>query len=258
MSQGFSGVGLVNIHQRTAGGGKGIGRFVGNCPKLSINFEPKNVERNESMTTNRSPLRRMTQATAATIELVTDEFSKKNFALAVRARIDDVAADTVTAINETLPTGAVEGDVLSVSKRNINTLVLTDSTTVTPKTLALGTDYAVDLFSGDITILDLTTNGPFVQPFKAEYKQGAVTVLAGLAVPDQELWLTCNGTNADTGEKGVLDCFRVRLDPTQVIDFINNDYQDFTINGSVLIDTTKLPSAIGGQNFQFAVPSTIE
>ena len=257
MTQGFSGVGRVNIHTRAGAGGKGIGRFVGNCPKLSIKFEPKSVERNESVTTNRAPNRRMTQATGAGIELVTDEFNKKNFALAMSARIDEIAADTVTTINETLPTGAAVGDVLSVAKRNINTLVVTDSTG-SPKTLVLGTDYDVDLFSGDITILDLTTNGPFVQPFHAAYKQGAVTVLAGLSVASLEVWLALNGTNADTGQKGVLDTFRVRLDAAQVVDFINNDYQDFAINGAVLQDTTKVANSVGGQYFQFALPSTHE
>lgn len=257
MSQGFSGVGYVSIHARTVAGAKGIGRFIGNCPKLSIKQDPKSVERNESMTTSRSPLRRMTQSTSASIELVTDEFNKKNFALAVRGRVDEVAADAGTTINNVFPTGAAVGDILAVPHRNINTLVVTDSTG-SPKTLVLGTHYTVDLFSGHVTLLDITTGGPYVQPFKAAYKQGAVTVVAGLAVPDDEIWLCMNGTNADTGQRGVLDCYRVRLDPAQVLDFINNDYQDFAINGTVLQDGTKLANAVGGQNFQFAVPATIE
>lgn len=257
MSQGFSGVGYVSIHARTVGGGKGIGRLVGNCPKLSIKQEPKSVERNESMTTSRSPLRRMTQATSSSIELVTDEFNKKNFALAVRGRIDEVAADAGTTINHVFPTGAAVGDILAVPHRNINTLVVTDSTG-SPKTLVLNTNYTVDAFSGHITLIDITAGGAYTQPFKAAYKQGAVTVVAGLALPDDEIWVCMNGVNADTGQKGVLDCYRVRLDPAQTLDFINNDYQDFTLTGTVLQDTTKLANAVGGQNFQFAVPSTIE
>ena len=257
MSQGFSGVGQVSLHARTVGGAKGIGRLMGNCPRLQIKQEPRTVERNESMTTSRSPLRRMTQATQASIELVTDEFNKRNFALATRARIDEVAADAVTTINHEFPSGAAVGDVLAVPHRNINTLVVTDSTG-SPKTLVAGTNYTVDLFSGHITLIDLTAGGPFVQPFEAAYKQGAVTVLSGLAVPDTELWLCLNGVNADTGQPGVLDCYRVRFDPAQVLDFINNEYQDFTLTGSVLLDTTKTANAVGGQMFQFAVPSTIE
>lgn len=257
MSQGFSGVGLVNIHARTATGAKGIGRFIGNCPKLDIKFNPKSVERQESMTTLRAPLRRMTQTTSATIELVTDEFNKKNFALAVNARIDDIAADVGTTFNVVFPAGTVVGDVLSAGKYNINTLVVTDSTGV-PKTLGLGVNYTADLFSGDITLLDLTVGGPYVLPLKAAFKQGAVTVMGGLAVPAVDLWLSLNGVNADTGQKGVLDCFRVRFDPAQTISFINSDYQDFALTGSVLQDSTKLAAAIGGQNFAFVVPTSIE
>lgn len=257
MSQGFSGVGLVNLYARTVGGAQGLGRFIGNCPKLSIKQEPKVVERNESMTTSRSPLRRMTQATAATIELVTDEFNKKNFAQAVAGRVDVVAADAVTTINVVFPSGAAVGTVLGVGKSNINTLVVTDSTG-SPITLTLGVNYSVDLFSGEITILNLTTGGPFVQPLKAAFKQGAVDIIAGLAVPLTELWLTLAGTNADTGERGVLNAYRVRFDPAQVLDFITNDYQDYTLNGSVLIDSTKQAAAVGGQMFSFSVPNTIE
>lgn len=257
MTQGFSGVGLVNIHARTGIGGKGIGRFIGNCPKLDIKFSPKSVERQESMTTLRAPLRRMTQTTSATIELVTDEFNKKNFALAVNARIDDVAADLTTTFNVVFPAGAALGDVLSAGKYNINTVVVTDSTG-SPKTLVLDTNYSLDPFSGDIKLLDLTAGGPYVQPLKAAFKQGAVTVMAGLAVPAVDLWVSMNGVNADTGQKGVLDCYRVRFDPAQAISFINNDYQDFALTGTVLQDTTKLANAVGGQNFAFAVPTAIE
>ena len=172
-------------------------------------------------------------------------------------RVDEVVADTITTINETLPAGAVVGSVLGLAKRNVNTLVVTDSTG-SPKTLALGVNYDVDLFSGTITILDLTTGGTFVQPLHAAFKQGAVSVISGLGVPQGETWLSLLGVNADTGQKGALDAYRCRLDPAQVIDFINSDYQDFSINGALLLDTTKLANAVGGQYFQFAVPSTIE
>lgn len=257
MTQGFSGVGLVTSHTRTATGGKGIGTFWGNCPKFSISFNPTSIERQSSMDVSRSPLRRMTQATAASVSIVTDEFNKKNFARSVRGRVDEVAADAATTINHVFPVAAAVGDVLGTPNTNINTLVVTDSTAV-PKVLALGTNYTVDLFSGHITLVDLTAGGPYVQPLKAAYKQGAVTVVAGLALADTEVWICCNGTNADNGARGVLDTYRVRLDPAKVIEFLNNDYQDFELSGSALVDTTKLVSAEGGQIFKFSMPSTHE
>lgn len=258
MPQGMSFVGRVALHERTSAGLQGIGFEVGNCPKLSIKAEPKSVERNESMTVARAPYRRMTQATMASVELVTDEFNKKNFALAARARVDEVAADAGTTLNHTFPTGVVVDSVLSVPKRNINTLVVTDSTG-SPKTLTVDVNYNVDLFSGRIKILDLTEGGPYVQPLKAAYKQGAVTVMAGLTVPDQEMWLTLAGQNTDNnGAPGVLDVYRLRLDPAQVVEYLTSEYNDFTLTGSALLDSTKLPNAVGGQIYSFALPADHE
>lgn len=257
MTQGAQFVGLVTSHKRTSGGGKGIGRFWGNCPKLSMAFNPNTIERNESMTTSRAPLRRSTRSTEATITLVTDEFNKKNFADSTSGRIDEVAADAATTINVIFPTGALVGDVLAVPQTNINTQVITDSTGA-PKTLVLGTNYTQDLFTGHITLIDLSTGGPYVQPFKSAHKQGAVTVIAGLAIASTEIWVCLAGTNADNGERGVLDTYRVRLDPSKVFEFINSDYNDMEIGGAALLDLTKTASAIGGQIFKFSLPATHE
>lgn len=254
--QGFSGVGLVSSHARTSPGGlKGIGADWGNCPKLEIAFTPESVERKESMTTSRSPLRRMTKATQGGVTIATDEFNKKNFARGVAGRVDEVAADAVTTINHTFPTGVIVGDVLGVPQTNITTQVITDSTG-SPKTLTAGVNYEADGFAGRVKMLDLTTGGPFVQPFKSAHKQGAVTVIAGLAVPTVEEWISLAGTNADNGQRGALDTYRVRMDPMSVFQFINDEYQDMELKGSVLQDSTKLAGAVGGQFFKFSIPAT--
>jgi len=257
MAQGFSGVGLVSSHARTSGGGKGIGTFWGNCPKFELAPTPNAVERNSSMEVSRAPLRRMVQATSLQVTIVTDEFNKKNVARFVQGRIDEVAANTVDTINHTFPSGAAVGDILAVPHHNITDLVVTDSTG-TPLTLALGTNYDVDAFSGHITLKDLTAGGPYVQPFKAAYKQGAVTVIAGLAVPAQEYWIAMSGINVDSGQRGHVDVYRVRLDPARLLAYINSEYNDFELVGSALVDTTKTAAQVGGQIFRWVLPSTHE
>lgn len=257
MTQGFSGVGLITSHKRTTLGAKGLGTFWGNCPRYEIQMSPNIVERNSSMDVARSPLRRMTQATSAAVTLVTDEFNKTNIARAVQGRIDEVADDAVTTINKTHPTGAVVGSVLATDDRNINSLVVTDSTG-SPKTLALGVNYTVDLFSGHITLIDLTAGGPYVQPFKTANKKGAVTVIAGLAVAAEELWISFSGTNADNGLRCHNDTYRVRLDPTKVLQFLNSEYQDYELTGAALLDSTKAANSVGGQIYGITLPSTHE
>lgn len=255
MTQGFSGVGKVQLYTRV-NNLRGIGTHLGNCPKLEIRFAPQTVEKKSSMDTARSPLRRMTSATEATISLACDEFNKRNAATFFAGRVDEVAASGTT-INHTWPTGVVVGDVLGVPQTGLATQTITDSTG-SPKTLTLGTNYSQDLFSGEITILDLTTGGPYVQPLKSAHTQAAVTVIAGLTITTSELWLSMAGTNADNNLRGVLDAYRVRLDPAQVFQFINEGYQDMEIQGAALQDTTKLVAAVGGQVFKFSLPSTHE
>lgn len=255
-TQGFSGVGLITSHVRTAGGGKGIGTFWGNCPKFELAPSPNAVERNSSMDVSRGPLRRMVQSTALAVTIVTDEFNKKNVARATAGRLDEVAADAATTINHTFPAGAVVGDVLATPDLNINTLVVTDSTG-TPKTLVLGTHYSVDLFSGHITLLDITSApGPFTQPFKAAYKKGAVSVVSGLVAQAEELWIAGSLTNTDDGQRGHIDVYRVRLDPASLLAYINAEYNDFELKGTALIDSTKQASAVGGNIYRWALPSS--
>lgn len=255
--QGFSGVGLVTSYTRMAGGLQGIGTRWGNCPKYDLAASPNAVERASSMETTRSPLRRMVQATQMAFTVVTDEFNKHNVARACQARIDEVAADAGTTLNVTHDTGALVGSVLAVKDKNVNTVVITDSTG-SPKTLVLGTNYTYDTFSGEAVLTDLTTGGPYVQPFKTAYKKGAVTVISGLAVSSPELWFSLAGTNADNGQRFHQDTYRVRLDPASLFAYLNADYNDFELKGSALLDTTKQVSDVGGQIYRLALPSTHE
>lgn len=252
---GFSGVGKVSLAERLVSGLPNVARAMGNCPGLTLTLTPNSVERNSSMDTARGPLRRMTTATQGALEVVCDEYLKANIVQFVFGRMDTVAAGgTVAATN--FPTGAVVGSVLLMPDKNVSSVVITDSTG-SPKTLVAGTNYELDAFNGSITILDLTTGGAYVQPLKYAYTKGAVDVVSGLVAADKEYHLNMAGTNADTGERGVLDAYRVRFSPAENIQFINAQYQDYTLRGSILQDSTKTASGVGGNYFKWSVPTTI-
>lgn len=252
---GFSGVGKVSLFARNVNGSRGLGRFIGNCPNFEISFSPDSVERASSMDTSRGPLRRMTKTTQATLSITCDEFSKANMAQFVFGRVDPLVGSGNVAATS-FPTGAVVGSTLAMPDKNVTAVVITDSSG-SPKTLVAGVNYELDAFAGTITILDLTTGAPFVQPFRYAYTRGTVDVISGLVVPDAEIWVTMAGTNADSGERGVLDAYRCRFNPAENIRFINDDYNDFVITGSVLQDATKTAGAVGGNYFAFTVPQTV-
>lgn len=251
---GFSGVGKVSAYLRTVAGLPGIGWDWGEVSRLSLNQQQNVEERNTSREPSRTPVRRLAQATASTIEMVSDEWNKKNVARACGGRVETVAAATDKTY--TFPTGVAVGDELIVPDKNISNLVVTDSTG-SPKTLTAGTNYEVlDAFAGRIKVLNLTTGGVFVQPFHAEYDIGATQVITGLTEGEVELWLQMAGVNTDTGEKGVLDVYRVRFAVAEVIEWLNTGYLDLTYKGTALADPTKTSAGAGGNVYKFTVTST--
>jgi hypothetical protein len=170
-------------------------------------------------------------------------------------REDAVAANGTTATYTFPVSTAVVGNVFKLPYKNITVTAVKDSTG-TPKTLPPAS-YKVDAFDGSITLLDVTTGGAYVQPFKADYTRGAVAVLSGLASPEKEVWVGMSGINTDTGKAGVFDAFRVRFSVADVLEFINNDFQDYTLKGTVLADPVRLLGDVGGQYYSFTVPTDV-
>lgn len=251
---GFSGVGKVSAYLRTPAGNPSSGWDWGEVSRLSLSQQQNVEERNTSRDPSRTPVRRLPQNTASTIEMVSDEWNKKNVARACGGRIETVAAATDKTY--TLPTGVAVGDELILPDKAISNLVVTDSTG-SPKTLVLGTNYEVlDPFAGRIKLLNLTTGGAFVQPLHTEYDIAATTVITGLTEGEVDLWLQMAGINTDTGEKGVLDIFRVRFAVAEVIEWLNTGYADFTYKGTALADPTKTPTGPGGNVYKFTTVST--
>lgn len=246
---GFSGQGVVSIAPRLPSGLPGVFRDFGNADVFKLGLTEESVERTESRTGQRLPNRKMTKTRGGTLQLKGDEFNSKNFALAVIGKIIDVVAgDPVSGF--VLPTGLVVGDIVAVPAKNISGVTVKDSTG-TPKTLTLNTNYTIDALSGEITIIDITTGGPFTQPLKADYTPGAHRAIGAFQDTQQEYFIRLKGINTDTGERGICDVYRLKLNPTKALDLINSDYLDWDLDCSVLADLTRLTTDPGGQFFGF-------
>lgn len=252
---GFSGVGKVTSYTRSSGGLPLAGIFWGNCPSFKLSHSPNSTERNSSMSTDRGPLRRMTNATGVELEVVCDEFNKANLKRAVLGRED--AGSAATGQSYTAPTGLVAGESIKLPHKNISNVTIVDSAG-TPATLPPA-NYEVDAFDGSIRLIAITGSGgaALTQPFVVGYDRGAVAVMAGLAVAEPELYIGFSGINVDTGLPVAVDAYRVRFQAAEVIDWISNDYVDFTFKGTVLQDTTKQVSDVGGNYYKITTPTTV-
>lgn len=242
----YSGVGVISIHSRTAAGLPGVGEDMGETPSFKINVNQPQAEMKTFRDRSRGVAFRMAQAASGTVELTLATLSDQVLQLLTDGTWTDTAAGAAVA-GQVLP--AVEvGQVLPLGPGNISGLTLADST-ATPKTLVNGVNYTADLFAGTITILDLTTGGPFVQSLRASYTPGAIRTLGALKAANTEWWLKFSGTNAYDGSRGLVDAYRVQFGSDGDTQWIQEGYGSYTLKGAILRDTTKLATSPGGQYY---------
>lgn len=248
---GFSGQGKVSIGTRLVSGLPGPMRWLGNASVFKCAQAVETVERKESYSGNRLPFRKMTKSQSGTVNITFDEFSAKNMEWALLAVNNQVAAGSAV-VGWVAPTGFVVGDTMLLPSKNVSAVVVKDSTG-SPKTLPAG-QYTLDAFAGSITLNDITTGGPYVQPFKVDYTPGAVQVLGAFQLVSTEVYVRMDGINTDDGSRVIVDCFRTRLSPSKDMSFINDDYNDFELEGALLADLTRTTGQVGGQFYSLTLP----
>lgn len=247
---GFSGQGKVLIGPRLPSGLPGTMRWLGNASVFRLAMNEDRVERKESYSGNRLPNRAMTRGRGGEVTITFDEFSKESMAYALLAVNTAVAAGSAVS-NWVAPTGFVVGDTIVLPHKNVSAVTVVDSTG-SPKTLPTD-QYELDAFAGTVRLLDLTTGGAYVQPFKVSYTPGAVNVLGSFKLTATEVYLRMDGINTDDGSRAIVDAFRVRLSPARQVDFINDDFNDFELVGSMLADLTRQANSAGGQFYSLTV-----
>ena len=248
---GILGQGKVMAGLRLGTGLPDIMRWLGNASKFELALEEDVVERNESYSGSRLPLRRATRARKGSLNITFDEFTDDNMALTLVGSKTAVAAG-VAQVNinlaATVGNPAKVGDTLIIPGKNLSGVVVRDSTGA-PKVLTLNTHYSLDAFAGSIDILDLTAGGPYVMPLRADFTAGANTVVGAFKTATPELYVRLNGINTDDGSRVIVDVFRARLSPPRNVALISDDFGDFELSGSLLADLTRLESSAGGQFF---------
>lgn len=242
---GFSGQGKVWVGARTVGGNAAALLWLGNHLSLNLAMTEDTIERNESFSGQRLPLRRATRAKQATLTLAGDEWNADNLAAWLQATKTIVAAGAAVT-NENAPTGLEVGNLVVLNGQNVSAFSLVDSTG-SPKTLVNGVNYRLNAQSGSYEILDLTTGAPYVQPLRANYTPGQRTVIAPFNSGQVEQWLRFEGVNTDDNSYVTADFYRCRFSPVQQLPLIGDEFATFEREGSVLVDTTKPSGGTLGQ-----------
>ena len=244
----FSGVGIVSMYPLGVGGAIGGGFDLGEAPVFKTSQEVPAVELNTSRDTSRGIAYRMAQSKGVSLEIQLRTLSDSNLALLLGGSWTETAAAGAVS-NWVAPTGLLVGQVIKLPARNVSAVVVEDSTG-SPKTLPTQ-QYELDAVAGTIKLLDITTGGPYVQPFKVDYTPGAVKTLGALKATDTEYHVQLSGSNAYDGARGIFEGFKFRFAAEGEADWISEEFGTWTLRGSLLLDSTRLAGSAGGQYYSW-------
>ncbi|AGG89929.1 hypothetical protein [Rhodanobacter denitrificans] len=249
----FSFQGKVYLGNRDAVTGKSQAlRWVDDAAELQVKLSVDTEERTESYSGNKLTSVRLQKAKKAEFSLKLNAFSKLNLALGLATTPIDVTTGTVTA--EPLPTGLVAGDVVQLDKRDVSSVVVSDSA-VTPATLIAGTDYVVDsAANGIVKILNV---GSYTQPFKAAYSNAAAIRLPMFTAGVQERFLVLDGINTVDNSRVRVSLYRCSFDPISQLDMITDSLSSLDLSGAVLFDTINAADANMGGFGRIDLPAEV-
>ena len=156
-------------------------------------------------------------------------------------KVLDVAGGSVTG--EVLPSGLVAGDRIKLDHPFVSALAITDSAG-TPATLAPA-NY--NLESPNAGLIELLDPGALVQPFKAAYTYAGRQSFTMFTAAPPERYILLDGINTETNEPVIVTLYRCKFDPVSDLAFINDEYGNFALTGSVLYDVVNAANAnLGG------------
>lgn len=241
----FSGQGIVYASVRDTNGNVTAFRDLGNVPALKLSLKTDVIQHKESRTGQRLEDNRLTKDKMAEVTITLESFNKQNLMMLLYGTSTSITTASIT--NETFPTVAV-GDVVSLAH-----VLVKSSPTPTIKnsagstTLVSGTDYILDPVAGMVTMLSTAVTS---QPYKANYDYDNADVVQIFKQPAQERFLRFVGLNtANSSKQIIVELYRVVFDPSSSLELINDDYNKFELNGSLLYDSsrdTSSPTTLGG------------
>ena len=241
----FSGQGKVYIGTRDVNGNPQGLTYVGNVPKLVVSPAVTTIEHQEATSGQRLVDLQLITAKKAAFDCTLEELLPSNLALALYGTSNTVAGGTAV-VDEVLPSGVTAGPLYLLKGQNVTAVSIKDSTPTTPLTLPPA-QYTVNGAGGSIAFNDVTTGGPYVQPFKVSYTNGANSNVAMFTQPLPERWVRFEGLNtANSNSPVIIDLYRVSILPTKQLDMISNALMSFDLTGETLADMTKAADAVMG------------
>ncbi len=164
-----------------------------------------------------------------TVSLTIQERRLEAMRAALQATVETVATGSVVA--EEHAVDAI-GDIVFLKHSDVTVTTVTDSGSVA---LVEGTDYKIDKQYGRIEILKAGLTG-----IKAGYTYGDATVMKPMTDNVDFYELRIDGMNTvGQKDKQIVTAYRVKLNPSDAYDLINDDFAEMQIEGTALFDEAR-------------------
>ena len=164
-----------------------------------------------------------------TVSLTIQERRLEAMRAALQATVETVATGSVVA--EEHAVDAV-GDIAFLKHSNVTVTTVTDSN---DGALEEGTDYKIDKQYGRIEILKAGLTG-----IKVGYTYGEATVMKPMTDNVDFYELRIDGMNTvGQKDKQIVTAYRVKLNPSDAYDLINDDFAEMQIEGTALFDEVR-------------------
>lgn len=247
----YFGQGKLYIAEILANGSLGPWVWLGDVSELSGQGSETRVQHRESGSGVNAMVRDFARETGMAWNATLHQLDVDNVGRFTRSRMSAQVAGTVTG--EALPDPVANGDIISLDKMNVSSLVLTDSATPTPVTLVRGTHYEYDVF-GDVEILALPTSPAPTQPLLGAYSYGATKQAAFLAGVEKNYALKYKGINlAEESAPVLVELYKTSASLLQQLSLITsgNQLANSPVTFTTLLDTSKPANGAMGQFGRF-------
>ena len=165
-----------------------------------------------------------------TVSLTIQERRLEAMRAALQATVETVATGSVTAEEHVVD---AIGDIAFLKHSDVSVVTVTDGGS---GSLVEGTDYKLDAKYGRIEML---TDG-HTSPIKVGYTYGAATVMKPMTDSVDFYELRIDGMNTvGQKDKQIVTAYRVKLNPSDAYDLINDDFSEMQIEGTALFDEAR-------------------
>lgn len=243
----FQGRGVLTAAVRNAAGAYGVEFDFGCLDELKLGLKADTFTHIEKCSGADGIDYRGTKSLDGTITLSFTEFKRKALALALQAAFHSVSGDKTGSITAEIINAdkIAPGDKYRPKRGGATTVVITDSTPVTPATIPSG---QYNLVAGKIVFDTDFDDAALVYPLKVAYAYTEANYLSFFQTGQVELFLRFEGLNKANSNAPVTgEFYRVLFDPASDVDFLSNEIGQFNLSGSLLIDDSKAASGELGQ-----------